>query len=184
LSLNRFANRDGARILGAVHPDHQRRGIGRALLTAAESATDRPQLRAPVWVGTAGEHAVPAMGYERSHSHQVRRLDLHDQQPPDLVAVGEVGLSGEVRRVGGVGRRLAEAARLGFTAAVVPPDPGRLPPGMRVLEAPDLRTALAALRDPDAFALRPEAEVSHPAGPGRRLVSVPAAGRPGPPPPP
>ncbi len=82
LSLNRFANLDGAKILGAVHPDHQRQGIGRALLTAAESATDRPRLRAPIWVGTAGEHAVPAMGYQRSHSHQVRRLDLHDLAVP------------------------------------------------------------------------------------------------------
>ena len=34
-----------------------------------------------------------------------------------LVAVGEVGLAGEVRPVSGVGRRLAEAARLGFTTA-------------------------------------------------------------------
>jgi DNA repair protein RadA/Sms len=33
---------------------------------------------------------------------------------PNLVALGEVGLTGEVRRVGAVPRRLAEAARLGF----------------------------------------------------------------------
>ena len=89
LSLNRFANLDGAKILGAVHPDHRRRGIGRALLTAAESATDRPRLRAPACVGTAGEHAVPAMGYQRSHSHQVRRLDLHAPPSPDLIAMAE-----------------------------------------------------------------------------------------------
>ena len=37
-----------------------------------------------------------------------------------LVAVGEVGLAGEVRRVTGVRRRLQEAARLGFTEAIVP----------------------------------------------------------------
>ena len=37
-----------------------------------------------------------------------------------LVALGEVGLSGEMRRVGGVRRRLAEAARLGFTARAGP----------------------------------------------------------------
>ena len=44
--------------------------------------------------------------------------------PPDLVVLGEVGLAGEVRRVTGVDRRLAEAARLGFTTALVPPDSG------------------------------------------------------------
>jgi DNA repair protein RadA/Sms len=40
--------------------------------------------------------------------------------PPDLVVVGEVGLGGEVRQVSQLDRRLAEAARLGFSRAVVP----------------------------------------------------------------
>jgi DNA repair protein RadA/Sms len=40
--------------------------------------------------------------------------------PPTVCAIGEVSLSGDVRRVSGVGRRLAEAARLGFTVALVP----------------------------------------------------------------
>ena len=38
----------------------------------------------------------------------------------DVVAIGEVGLGGEVRQVAHSPRRLAEAARLGFTTAVVP----------------------------------------------------------------
>jgi DNA repair protein RadA/Sms len=66
---------------------------------------------------------------------------------PHLVAIGEVGLTGEVRRVGAVSRRLAEAARLGFRFALVPPGcgpaaTGSLPAGMRVLEVNDLRSAL------------------------------------------
>ena len=65
--------------------------------------------------------------------------------PPATVVLGEVGLSGEVRRVGAVGRRLAEAARLGFSTALVPPDPGPLPDGMRVTEVADLGAALRAL---------------------------------------
>lgn len=40
--------------------------------------------------------------------------------PPGLVAFGEVGLTGEVRATVGIQRRLAEAARLGFTRAIVP----------------------------------------------------------------
>jgi DNA repair protein RadA/Sms len=47
--------------------------------------------------------------------------------PPDLMAFGEVGLTGEVRQVVGTAHRLTEAARLGFRRAVVPaatPDPG------------------------------------------------------------
>ena len=61
------------------------------------------------------------------------------------VAVGEVGLAGEVRPVAGIGRRLAEASRLGFTHAIVPPGTlgtAGLPDGMRIAEAPDLSTAL------------------------------------------
>ena len=61
---------------------------------------------------------------------------------PGLVAVGEVGLAGEVRRVEGVGRRLTEAARLGFTLALVPPDSGPLPPGVRSIEVCDLAQAI------------------------------------------
>ena len=40
--------------------------------------------------------------------------------PASVCAIGEVSLSGDVRRVGGLDRRLAEAARLGFTTALVP----------------------------------------------------------------
>lgn len=61
---------------------------------------------------------------------------------PNLVAVGEVGLAGEVRRVEGVGRRLTEAARLGFTRALVPPDSGPVPPGVHSIEVSDLAQAI------------------------------------------
>ena len=65
--------------------------------------------------------------------------------PSGIVAIGEVGLSGEIRRVGGTGRRLAEAARQGYTVALVPPDAGAAPPGMRLVEVPDLGTAFQRL---------------------------------------
>jgi DNA repair protein RadA/Sms len=38
----------------------------------------------------------------------------------DLAMMGEVGLSGELRSVGQLGRRLHEAAKLGFTRALTP----------------------------------------------------------------
>jgi DNA repair protein RadA/Sms len=65
----------------------------------------------------------------------------------DLVAIGEVGLTGEVRRVGAVGRRLAEAARLGFRRALVPfgcgpAAEGSAPAGMTVREVGDVRSAV------------------------------------------
>lgn len=68
--------------------------------------------------------------------------------PPDLIAVGEVGLSADVRPVTAVSRRLLEASRLGFTRALVPVDAGIATPprGMRVTEVADLGMALAAVR--------------------------------------
>lgn len=68
---------------------------------------------------------------------------LHQQPlPPKTVVIGEVGLAGELRRVPNLGRRLAEAARLGYEYAVVPA--GELPdvPGMRVAQAATLREAI------------------------------------------
>ena len=40
--------------------------------------------------------------------------------PADMVAVGELGLSGELRGVGQLEQRLREAAKLGFSWALVP----------------------------------------------------------------
>ena len=65
--------------------------------------------------------------------------------PRGLVAIGEVGLAGEIRTVSGVGRRLAEAARLGFTRAIVPAGAldGTTPPaGLTVTTAGDLGEAV------------------------------------------
>ncbi|GAB3587993.1 DNA repair protein RadA [Calidifontibacter terrae] len=64
------------------------------------------------------------------------------------LAIGEVGLAGDVRIVAGVPRRLAEAARIGFTRAVVPK--GSLgqesaPEGMDVREVADVASAVRLL---------------------------------------
>lgn len=40
--------------------------------------------------------------------------------PEDTVAIGEIGLSGEVRSVSRISARISEAARLGFTRCIVP----------------------------------------------------------------
>ncbi len=66
--------------------------------------------------------------------------------PMHVVALGEVGLAGDVRRVGGLKRRLAEAARLGFSTAFVPPGQTDAPPGLRIVEVTDLATSVRRLR--------------------------------------
>jgi DNA repair protein RadA/Sms len=65
----------------------------------------------------------------------------------DLVAIGEVGLAGEVRPVSGLSARLQEAARLGFRRALVPDRSGVSVPGMRLVEVSDLAAALLVLND-------------------------------------
>ncbi|MCC5578539.1 DNA repair protein RadA [Microtetraspora sp. AC03309] len=66
--------------------------------------------------------------------------------PPGLVVLGEVGLAGELRPVRDVRRRLAEAARLGFTRALVPK--GSLEEGAPKLEPVPSRGHLVAVREP------------------------------------
>jgi DNA repair protein RadA/Sms len=65
--------------------------------------------------------------------------------PADLVALGEVGLAGDLRPCAGVERRLAAAARLGFRQAIVPRGFGEAPKGMVVAEVGDLADAVDAL---------------------------------------
>jgi DNA repair protein RadA/Sms len=65
--------------------------------------------------------------------------------PADVVACGEVGLAGEIRQVSHTARRLAEAARLGFTTAVVPPSAPDPPSGMHAVRVPTLREAVLAM---------------------------------------
>jgi DNA repair protein RadA/Sms len=65
--------------------------------------------------------------------------------PRELVAVGEVGLLGELRPVPGLERRLREAARLGFRIAVVPGSRRSDPPsvtGIEVVAVANLREAI------------------------------------------
>ena len=70
--------------------------------------------------------------------------------PTTAVMIGEVGLAGDLRRVSGMERRLAEAARQGFGIALIPDgdDPRReiVPDGMRALRAPTIVAALQHMK--------------------------------------
>ena len=69
-----------------------------------------------------------------------RPVDRH------AVVIGEVGLSGELRSVNQLDRRVSEAARLGFTKVIVPEGPrkpvGEVPPGINIVRC---RTAGEAI---------------------------------------
>jgi len=64
-----------------------------------------------------------------------------------VVAMGEIGLGGEVRRVPGLSRRLAEAARLGFRRALVPRGTEIEMTGLEIIEVTDVGHALSVLAE-------------------------------------
>jgi DNA repair protein RadA/Sms len=97
-----------------------------------------------VYAATVGGVRITEPAIDLALALAVASAKQDQPLPAGLVAIGEVGLAGEIRSVTGVATRLAEAARLGFTTAVVPTDPGTVPAGMRVIEVRDLVGALRA----------------------------------------
>ncbi len=69
----------------------------------------------------------------------------------DVALIGEVGLSGEVRSVSQIERRVAEAARLGFHRVIIPRTMGRrklrLPEGVEAVAVRSVREAIEAALD-------------------------------------
>ncbi len=65
----------------------------------------------------------------------------------DMAAVGEVGLSGEIRSVNSLNMRLSEIARLGFKRCVIPAhikDDIKKPDGLEIISVKDIREAIKA----------------------------------------
>ncbi len=68
--------------------------------------------------------------------------------PFDLAAIGEVGLTGELRSVNTLNQRLSEVRRLGFTKCLVPArSSGKLlpPDGLELIRVGNIREAIAVL---------------------------------------
>ncbi len=66
----------------------------------------------------------------------------------DLAAVGEVGLTGEIRSVSALNQRLSEIARLGFKRCVIPAHVRgdiRAPKGLELISVKSIREAIAAV---------------------------------------
>ena len=65
--------------------------------------------------------------------------------PPTLAAIGEVGLTGEVRAVNHLSQRLQEVSRLGFRQCVIPrygSDKVEIPEGLEVFRVRNIREAI------------------------------------------
>jgi DNA repair protein RadA/Sms len=101
-----------------------------------------------IYVNLAGGLAVDEPGLDLPLAIALASSLRDRPVTPATVAIGEVGLLGELRSVVGLERRLREAARLGFSRAIVPrATRGQvLPsiPGMDVVAVGSLREAIEA----------------------------------------
>jgi len=97
--------------------------------------------------GVAGSVVVPALDGHRPLLILGLALALASSftnlwLEPGLVACGEIGLAGELRQSAQTERRLAEAARVGFTKAIIPAASPEAPPGIQAIRAETLVEAL------------------------------------------
>ncbi len=121
------------------------------VLAVLERKARLPLSAHDVYVSTVGGARVTDPSVDLSAAIAIASAALDRHYPRRLLALGEVGLAGDLRRVPGVERRLAEAGRLGFELAVVPrgsrdvtvkvPRLG----GLRVVEVDSLADALGVL---------------------------------------
>ena len=147
-------------------PRRSTQGVDSSRLALLLAVLDRRAgLRLPshdIYAMAAGGARVTDPGADLALALAVASSACGQAVAADVVACGEVGLGGELRPVPQLGRRLAEAARLGFRTAIVPttcPDP---PLHMVLHPVPTLREALAVAgvepsnrgREPDTAGAR------------------------------
>jgi DNA repair protein RadA/Sms len=126
-----------------------------AMVLAVLERRGRVQLSTrDVYTSTVGGARLAEPATDLAVLISVASAAAQEPTPMGMIALGEVGLAGEIRGVTGLQRRLAEAERMGFGTALVPPDPGPVPPGIRVVEVDHVGSALAIVADPaSAFPL-------------------------------
>lgn len=118
------------------------------ILAVLEKHLGLPLSRFDCYLAVAGglevEEPAADLGVAAAVVASYRDLTL----PPGTVLVGELGLGGQLRPVGQLELRLQEAARLGFTRAVVPKGAGLAKAaaglGLELLEAGTVAAALVA----------------------------------------
>jgi len=101
--------------------------------------------KSDIFVSVAGGIRITEPAADLGLALSIVSNESNRPMPDGLIVIGELGLSGEVRRVGHLERRLQEAARHGLTRALIPAGPktGR-PSGLDVVEVRSLAEAVSA----------------------------------------
>jgi DNA repair protein RadA/Sms len=117
------------------------------MLAVLESRCDIDVSATDVFAATAGGIAATEPGVDLALALAVASAAAGFSVPRSLVAVGEVGLAGELRAVSGLTRRVREAQRLGATTVLVP-TAGELDEvaGLRVHRCASLAEAIGEAR--------------------------------------
>ena len=98
-----------------------------------------------VFVNVVGGFSVDEPAADLAIAAAIASSLLDKSVYPDMVLIGEVGLSGELRWVNQMNARLKEAAKMGFKKAIIPRRLRKgeaLPSGIEVIEARSLRDAV------------------------------------------
>ena len=107
-----------------------------------------------VFVSTVGGARLSEPASDLAVAVAIASAHVNRPAPRGVVAMGELGLAGELRRIRDLDQRIAEAARLGFAVAVVPESTAETARsaeswtvnGMRVLDVSGILGALQLLR--------------------------------------
>ena len=124
--------------------DSQRLGL---LLAVLQRRADVSTANRDVYVSSVGGLRLVEPAVDLAVAIAVASSRQNIPVKRGIVAIGEVGLAGEVRAVARVERRLAEAARLGFESVVLPAAYDGDAHGLRVHRVLDLRAALIVAFD-------------------------------------
>lgn len=95
-----------------------------------------------IYVATVGGMKLVEPSVDLALALAVASAAVNLALPSDLIAIGEVGLAGEIRRVNGLQQRAQEAFRLGFKKAILPAGSEVKVPGMDIVEVHRLDQAL------------------------------------------
>ncbi|MEY4223809.1 MAG: repair protein RadA [Actinomycetota bacterium] len=136
-------------VKGEVPPRRSAQGLdpGRLamLLAVLDQRTKSPVGKRDVYASVVGGVRITEPGADLGLCLAILSALANTPLPPHVVAFGEVGLGGEIRQVPHASRRLAEAARLGFTRAIVPAKSPDVEASIGVERVSNLRDAMRAL---------------------------------------
>jgi DNA repair protein RadA/Sms len=115
------------------------------LIAVIEKRAGRKLGSSDVFVNVAGGIRITEPAADLGLALSIISNENNTPLPDGMVVIGELGLAGEVRRVGQLERRLSEAARHGLTRALIPAGvkTGR-PSGLEVIEVRTLAEAISA----------------------------------------